>query len=407
MLSDIIKPKICELGKIKIGRLGAERTSAKGNKYRQPEKLDHFIVTTMNRDKEGNLTEDKDLMDDLRKNGYADADQAIRRLPIRVLSDDLEDIMQASYCCYIRKRCAIRSDGRETTWFAKDGKWLETPVVEPWDPTLLDRKGSDGKPLLKMNVVFNCVIASNETRFGGVHRLRTTSTISAAQLYGSLSHLLGLTGGVLVGMPLQLAIRPMQVSPAELDGKSTTVYVLHVEMVGKDVKALQQDALDQMRFRLQYQKEIGRSMIEYRKLLTAPGLETDPREAADVQEEFYPETSHERVEPKSETDPLLTDNGQASEMPPSGQPIESRQAEESPPVDPLFSADPAQDMDSRAPVEEIEDMRETIRQLELSEPEVRKILKQFGIKSMSSMTRIQANALGQKLGQIEAQAQGA
>ena len=49
-----------------------------------------------------------------------------------------------------------------------------------------------------------------------VYKFRTTSRISASQLVGSLVQLQQLTGGVLRGLPLQLVVRPIRVTP---DGK--------------------------------------------------------------------------------------------------------------------------------------------------------------------------------------------
>lgn len=290
MLSDLIKPRVVQLGCIKIGQKGAERTTKDGQRtYRMPEKLDHFLLTTMNRDKTGQLVRDELAMKQLAKEGYADQDGQIRRLPIHLLSDDIEDVIQATYVYYAGKKCAMRSDGKTTTWFVnpdKPGEWLKDPIAEAWRPELLDWRDKNNNPMVKLHTTFNCVIRSQGSRFGGVHRFRTTSRITAEQLYGGLTSVLSFTGGVLVGIPLQLVVRPMQVSP---DGKTTNVYVVHCEVPGADLKKIQEQALDQIRFRLAYQKEVGHSLVEYRKLLAAPGFETDPAEIADVAEEFQPE----------------------------------------------------------------------------------------------------------------------
>lgn len=288
VLADLIQPRITELGKIKIGQKGAERTSQKGGTYRMPEKLDHFLLTTLNRDQGGQLILDKALMTQLAQDGYADEDGKIRRLPVHLLSDDIEDIVQASYVYYNGKRCGMRSDGKIATWFCNPkevSKWLDKPLELPWNPALLDWK-ANGNPLVKLHTTFSCVVRSQGSRFGGVHRFRTTSRITAEQLVGCLTEILSLTGGILVGLPLQLVVRPMQVAP---DGKTTNVYVVHCELAGADLKQIQQQALDQIRFRLTYQKEMGRSLVEYRKMLTAPGHETDPADILDVIEEFHPE----------------------------------------------------------------------------------------------------------------------
>ncbi len=44
-----------EAGKIKIGRKGKQITSAQGNEFRPPEKLDHFQLVTTEKDTEGDF----------------------------------------------------------------------------------------------------------------------------------------------------------------------------------------------------------------------------------------------------------------------------------------------------------------------------------------------------------------
>ena len=45
-LRDLLVPRVAEIGKIKIGYLGEERQAKGGGTYRQPLKLDRFLVTT-------------------------------------------------------------------------------------------------------------------------------------------------------------------------------------------------------------------------------------------------------------------------------------------------------------------------------------------------------------------------
>ena len=49
--------RLAPIGKIKIGRKGEERTSGGGGKYRLPEKLDHFLITTRARGADDNFME--------------------------------------------------------------------------------------------------------------------------------------------------------------------------------------------------------------------------------------------------------------------------------------------------------------------------------------------------------------
>lgn len=296
MLTDILKPRVVELGSIRIGKKGEKKTSAKGNEFRLPVKLDHFLITKLTRDDNDDLKLDTALMESLVEAGHGDADGAIRSIPIRVLSNDPEEIMQASYCWYVKKKLGAKSDGKTITFYigATQKDWLQPlpePITKPFVPEMLDWKDGDGNKMLKIHAVFNCVIASKSARFGGVYKFRTTSGITASQLLGGLTHIMELTNGILVNMPLQLAIRPLQVSPESMGGKTTKVYIVHVELVGDDLRALQQQAIDQARWMLESTGTAKHILSAYRKVLRTPGDEIDPAEIADIQEEWHPEGS--------------------------------------------------------------------------------------------------------------------
>lgn len=332
MLLDILKPRVTELGSIRIGKKGEARKSQSGGEYRLPQKLDHFIITKLARDdRTDDLIVDKALMDSLCEQGFADPDGHLRRIPIRVLSNDPEDIMQAAYCWYAGKKCAARSDGRTVTffqgWTREDWlKPLPEPIVKQWDEDMIDWKDGRGEKLFKIHTVFNCMIASKDAKFGGVYKFRTTSQITGSQLLGGLTQVLQLTNGILVGMPLQLVIRPIQVNPETSKGKITSkVYIVHVELVGSDLKALQAQAMEQARWMLESSSVTKKTMAEYQRVLRAPGDEIDPAEIASIQEEFHPEHTEEEqkfpmpeaVEPEGEPPPPV-------ETPPEPTPVETK-----------------------------------------------------------------------------------
>jgi predicted RNA-binding Zn-ribbon protein involved in translation (DUF1610 family) len=295
MLTDFFEPRQTELGKIKIGGKSSQvRRTSTGVEWRAPEKHDYFTITTMNRTPAGDLVEDTELMERLAEK-YADPnDHRLRRLPIRVLSNDPEEVMQSAYVWYAGKALGARSDTKTVTWFAdpQTQRRLAEPKEEPWDPKFLElrgpgRNGQPGPKLFKLHSTFSCAVSVTDARWGGVYKFRTTSRISGEQLFGSLIGLLKLTGGILVGMPLEMVVRPIIVAP---EGKPTTVYVVHVELRGSEMKAIQQTALDQMRYALEFKGEMIRTQAAYRKMLVAPGFEADPKEAAEIAEEFQPET---------------------------------------------------------------------------------------------------------------------
>lgn len=307
-LATLLQPRLCELGKIKIGRKEEKvRKTAGGKEWRAPEKLDHFILTTMQRNSHGDLVQDAALMAALGAR-YADEDGKLRQVPITLLSDDPEDCMQSAWVWYNGKKIAARSDGETLTCFVdpKTGESLDPPRVSEWKPEYADLK-RNGAALFKLHTAFNCVITSGDSKWGGVYRFRTTSRITADQLYGSLVHLRQLTGGILRGLPLMLVVRPLQVAP---DGKPTTVYVVHVELRGADLQAIQQQALQMAQFQLNNAREMHRTQIEFRKLLRAPGEGESEVEIADVAEEFHPEAiAGEPVASVEAPDPLAAQMG--------------------------------------------------------------------------------------------------
>lgn len=293
-----------ELGKIKIGGKGAERQKQGGGTWRLPEKHDYFTITTMNRSAKGDLVVDDALMQDLLGN-YGDKDGKLRQIPIRLLSDDIEDVLQSAFVWYGGKTIGARSDGVRVTWFndPQNGRRYKEPIEDKWDTACLDMKDSKGKNIFKVHTNLSCVIAASESRWGGVYKFRTTSVISFRQLYGGLAHIHALTGGILAGMPLVLAVRPIQVSP---EGTAITVHVVHVELRGKDLQQLQNQAADLAKFRLTFAKQIETTKQQYRKFLELPGVES-PEDAKDIAEEFAPEEQTDEIptQPEGQTFGLL------------------------------------------------------------------------------------------------------
>jgi len=247
---------------------------------------------------------DGELMSQLAKE-YGDGDGKLRQLPVQVLSNDIEDVMQSAYVWYAGKTCGARSDSETVTWFndPTNGKHLDEPRTEAWNDDMLLCANSKGVKLFKLHTVFNCVIASKEARFGGVYKFRTTSVISGRQLYSSMIEVRTRTYGVLMGLPLRLVVRPVQVSP---DGQPTTVYVVHTELHGPSLAAIQTQALDQMKVFAANREQIQGVQAQYKRMLLPPGTESQD-EARDINEEFQPETVAEVIErePPPGVDPLL------------------------------------------------------------------------------------------------------
>jgi len=78
-------PRLAERGRIKIGEKGEMKTSSQGKQFAQPKKLDHMLITTMQRDAAGRLMPDTPLMARLKPEGGK-----ITEIPVRLLYDDID-----------------------------------------------------------------------------------------------------------------------------------------------------------------------------------------------------------------------------------------------------------------------------------------------------------------------------
>lgn len=312
-LDRFFKPRLTELGKIKIGGKSAQvRKSAGGNEWRAPEKHDHFTVVGLQRDAKGDLIPSEVLMARLVQK-YGDEDGKLRQLPICVLSNDPDEIMQTAWVWYGGRTVGARSDGETVTWYndPANGRKLDSPREEPWKDEFAEITNSRGQKLFKMHTVFNCVLRMEDASWGGVYKFRTTSVISGRQLYSGLLFLLQTTAGILQGLPLFLAVRPIQVAP---QGKATTVYVVHVEMRADGMEMVLEQANKTAQWLLANRAQMAKTQAAYKQLLLPPGSE-DAREQADINEEFQPDTADYEPVPTG-IDPLLTQDVPAAPVPP-------------------------------------------------------------------------------------------
>jgi len=279
-----LRPRVVELGKIKIGKKDSQvRKAASGNTYRAPQKLDHFIITGLERDSAGDLKEDRGLMSQLAAITGAE-DGRLTEIPIVLLSDEIDEVLQAAYVWYDRRSVTARCDGTTCTWY-RDSKGQPIEKSTPCDGEHDRLVGKDGKKRFKAHGTLNVVISGGESRFGGVYKFRTTSMITLEQLYGGLLHIQALTGGVLRGIPLRLVVRPLEVSP---EGKATTVYVCHIELRGTDLTEIQRQAVALSQMNVQRRRELQAVKREYLALVAAPGERESDEEQADIAEEFHP-----------------------------------------------------------------------------------------------------------------------
>ena len=278
-----LAPGLVERGKIKIGEKGKTITSAKGAAFQPPQKLDHFIITTTQRGADGNF-----LRDDA---AHAELGAEPKRIPVRLLYDDVELNYQSRYVAYDGRTMTRCCDGEVCEMRKPGAPSTEGPCVcagkEPF---------ADGacKPYSVLSVILD-----SSAVLGGVWKFRSTSYNTARGLLASMLLIQRVSGGLLAGIPLDLVVGPKQVVNPR-DGKQQTIYVVHLEYRGSV------DALQQCGYQLALNNASRRAQIEHvearaRAMLTAPDVELDDDETVP---EFFPEQAAKAEAPAPNSVPL-------------------------------------------------------------------------------------------------------
>ncbi|MCL4502373.1 MAG: hypothetical protein M1438_11065 [Deltaproteobacteria bacterium] len=266
-----LTPRLAEWGKIKIGAKGEMKTSNQGRQFAQPQKLDHFIITTMERDAAGRLLPDTDLMARLKPEGGK-----ITSIPILLLYDDPEVNFLTRYAAYAGNTLLCQGDG-ESAQRLQDSKYQTVPC-----PCPRLEEAYAGKDICKPNGVLQCLI-QGVNRIGGVWKFRTTSWNSVQSIMSSMKLFQTVTGGILAGIPLQMRVSPKTVT---VRGGNQIVYIVSLEFSGT-TQQLTQVALDITRRQAEYRVRLEHLEAEARKALEHQA--ESPEEVKDIQQEFYPE----------------------------------------------------------------------------------------------------------------------
>lgn len=259
-----LTPRLAECGKIKIGRKGEMKTSKNGNQFRPPEKIDHFLITTMDKEND-DFSPDTYLMNKLGGN--------CREIPVRLPYDDPSLNFPTSYAYYDSAACKCRGDGYIA--LNADG---ETVECNPENcPYIKDKK-------CKPNGVLSLIL-DDAPRVGGVYKFRTTGWNSINNIFSSMEFIRGLTNGLLAGLPLMLTLTPKHtVIPGTKT--STTIYMVNLEYRGslqEMVTAIQQTM--NTRSLMQYSVKDFEKLAEESLMLPEA-----PDECKAIAEEFYPDT---------------------------------------------------------------------------------------------------------------------
>jgi len=267
-------------GRIKIGGLGEEKKKRGGNgTYRLPEKYDHFVVTTNERDSAGRLIPDKEVRDI-----YGERPKILN---IILFSNNVGDVYEDSMAYFAGKTCICRGDGETAQWNLKSGQKPDgLEIVDDdngklrviCDPGTCPYSGTDEAEAVrcKPNAILRVLIQEAQA-VGAVYEFRTTSWNTIRSLRASVEILSKVTSGHLAGIPLQLKISPKTTQTQK--GDSRIIYVVHIEYPGSiwDLKKLAHEMQ-------------CRSIAYDHKLVTlASGYEESPEEIEEIVAEYYPE----------------------------------------------------------------------------------------------------------------------
>ena len=269
-------PTLPERGRIKIGRKGAARPTQDGKReWQPPQKLDHFLITTMQRGPDGNFIVDAEL--------HKHFGEKPVRLPVRLLFDDIAINFQSRYVAYKGTKMWCTGDGQVASRMTPDEKSRQE-VQCPCPRAEMGYKGSDR---CKINGRLSVLIEHGAV--GGVWVFRTTSYWSVIGIMSSLALMKRATGGPLSGLQLDMVLNPKVVVSPDT-GQNQTVYVVSLEYRGT-MQELESAGARIVEDRARRRIHIAEIEKDAMRLLAAPADDTPfPGEtAAEVVQEFYPE----------------------------------------------------------------------------------------------------------------------
>lgn len=257
-----IYPRFAEVGKIKIGGKGEMKKSANGKDFQIPVRYDHFVITTTERDKDGNYKMDADIMKAL---GSSEP----KEIPIRLLFDDIDMNFHTSFCYYAGSKLICKGNGESAERTGKD-EITKQVKCDPENCEFL----SSGQ--CKVSGILSCAISYNP-EIGSVYRFRTHSWNSVSNILAALNYFSANTNGVLQGLPLKLKM--IKKATAE----HGNVNVVTIVLDGLELIEMRKQALAEYRNRM----ELGIDMKQLEMRAKEAGFEIDKDDPSDIEAEFY------------------------------------------------------------------------------------------------------------------------
>lgn len=275
-----LAPGLVERGKIKIGNKGQMRKSSQGNEFQAPQKIDHFLITTMERGPDNNFLRDEKL--------HALLGDRPREIPVVLIYDDIDLNFQTRYSAYNGRTLWCSGDGETARRMYKPSEnGQPAEFREGSCPCIRQSPTYTGRDKCKINGTLSVMIQGAEA-IGGVWKLRTTSYNSVVGILSSLALIKRITGGPLAGIPLMMTLTPKAVADP-ISGRQQTVYVVGIEYRG-GMEALQNQGHQLLLSRTTHNLRIEHIEDEARQLISLqPSNYAAPDSVAEELEEFYPE----------------------------------------------------------------------------------------------------------------------
>lgn len=276
-------PTLIEWGKIKIGRKG--RLVRK--EFHMPVKLDHFIITTLEKSDGVNYDIDEELTNKLNKKLGT---EKLKEIPVVLQYNDPELNFITRYVCYHGRKRYCSGNGEKAYRFdSNSGKYnkIDCPC-EKISPEYNGEDGS-GKGKCRKSGCLSVVIQDVDI-VGGAWKFRTCGSNSVDALMGSLFLIKYQTGGLLANIPLSMIIKP-KTATNPIDGSNVTIYVVTLVYKGS-LSNLREKAISVSKEYAECRLLIDNAETNYRKLLTASeeSLSSEVTgDEIDFVEEFIPE----------------------------------------------------------------------------------------------------------------------
>ncbi len=280
--------RLQRIGNIKMGFKGAPRPKSGGEgTFRLPQKLDHFIVTTMERDPQtDDWLPDNELMTILGEKPTS--------IPVMVPFDNIMDIIPHEFAWWKSSRRMCHGNGLVGLRYNEG-----TNTDDQMECRCENFTGAGGVTrVCKKNGILN-VIITESGRIGGVYQLRTTSGTTISNIKASINLIKSFTGGPVAGIPLMLTIQKQWAYPI-VKGvkKKVEIYVAGLEFranMGLDASPAEQ-LLERAGVQIQARLSVGKDVLQIEQF-SSRRINTDTEgDVEDWEHEFGPGAGSDTVD---------------------------------------------------------------------------------------------------------------